>query len=386
MVPFDPLVYARLLGRAWRDAHTPRRRLAVAGLATGLPALALFNSVCMALDLLLFPGLWRVIVRAPLFVVGHARSGTTFLHQLLVADTERFCGTRLWEMFLPSLLQRKLVDVFASLDRRLFGGALDRRLEAWQQRAFAGSQQMHPLHLKNPEEDGVLFQPTFLQAQIGVLFPYFDVVNELFYMDQRPPRIRRRAMRFYARCVRRQMHRDGRLRTYVSKTPTYVGMLRTLREAFPDARFAVLMRSPYETLPSLQKMMVRNWRASGYSRADVEGSLRMLAEQSFHAYRAPFEALADLGEDRLAYVRYEELVEKPAAVVRDLYQRFGVPLSEAAARGLEQAQSRARTHRPEHSYSLEEFGLGADAIRAALPEAFARFGWPAPAGGAERSA
>jgi hypothetical protein len=386
VVPFDPRVYARLLGRAWRDAHTPRRRLAVAALAAGLPALALFNSVCMALDLLLFPGLSRVRVRAPLFVVGHARSGTTFLHQLLVADAEQFCCTRLWEMLLPSLLQRKLVDGIAALDRRLLGGALDRCLEAWQQRVFAGSQSMHPLHLKNPEEDGFLFLPTFLQAQIGVLFPYFDVVNELFYMDRRSARLRRRAMRFYARCVRRQLYRDGPSRTYVSKTPTFVGMLRTLREAFPDARFAVLMRSPYETLPSLLQMMVRNWRASGYTRADVEASLRMLAEQSFHAYRNPFEALADLGEDRLAYVRYEQLVEQPAAVVRDLYRHFGVPLSEAAARGLEEAQTRARTHRPEHRYSLEEFGLGADAIRAALPEAFARFGWPAPAGDAQRSA
>jgi hypothetical protein len=45
---------------------------------------------------------------------------------------------------------------------------------------------------------------------------------------------------------------------------------------------------------------------------------------------------------------------------------------------LRDEDERSKEHRAEHVYSLEEFGLTREEIRAALPEAFARFGWEEP--------
>jgi hypothetical protein len=41
--------------------------------------------------------------------------------------------------------------------------------------------------------------------------------------------------------------------------------------------------------------------------------------------------------------------------------------------------ARARKHVSGHSYSLEEFGLDAGAIRAELGDLYERFGWQGPA-------
>jgi hypothetical protein len=127
-------------------------------------------------------------------------------------------------------------------------------------------------------------------------------------------------------------------------------------------------------------MMERNWRASGYSREEMDEALRLLSQQSLYYYKYPFEALAGLAEDRVAFVRYEELVEKPADTVRGLYRRFGWGMSAEAEAALAAAQERARGHRAEHRYSLGEFGLSVEAIRGELSEAFGRFGWEGPVG------
>ena len=46
---------------------------------------------------------------------------------------------------------------------------------------------------------------------------------------------------------------------------------------------------------------------------------------------------------------------------------------------LEAEQRRARAHETSNRYSLEEFGLRADAIREAMPGLFATYRWDEPA-------
>src|SRR5262245_58796603 len=116
------------------DARRRRRLLRELGLA--VPALALFHALCFALDWVLFPSLRRQAVREPVFVIGHARSGTTLLHRLLSLDAERFSSFLLWELYCPSLLQKRALRALARLDARL-GGALARRVAAWDRRKFA---------------------------------------------------------------------------------------------------------------------------------------------------------------------------------------------------------------------------------------------------------
>ena len=55
----------------------PRRRKVVWSILLLYPLLAGIDFVCFALDHVFFPGFRRVQVKAPIFVLGNARSGTT---------------------------------------------------------------------------------------------------------------------------------------------------------------------------------------------------------------------------------------------------------------------------------------------------------------------
>ena len=93
-----------------------------------LPLQSLFHSLCFLLDYLFFPRLWRQRVDRPVFIVGHARGGTTLCHRLLAADGDHFSYFLYWELLFPSLLQKKLIRALGKLDRAL-GQPCKRRLK-----------------------------------------------------------------------------------------------------------------------------------------------------------------------------------------------------------------------------------------------------------------
>ena len=380
MMPFDVRLYLKLIGYSLRDAKTPRRVGRVLFLALLCPAIVVFGSIGMLLDWVFFPGLRSTRVETPVIVTGHARSGTTLMVKLLSRDP-RYAWVMTYEMILPSITQKRLVRWAATFDREYLGGFFETRVTAWEDRMFAKGREMHPMGLTLPEEDAFMLAATFLHAQIGLFFPYQREIDRLFYFDQRTPRQRERVMKFYERCIRRHLYLHGGNDAgvvFLSKNPVMTGSLVSLRETFPDAKFVLMMRNPYETIPSLLKMMVRNWRILGYQREEIEEALQMLAKQCLYYYQYPFEALDDLPPDRCAFIRYEQLVEHPAKTIEALYAQLDMPLSDHFEAELRAEEQRSKRHRREHIYSLEEFGLTREEIRAALPVAFGRFGWDPP--------
>jgi hypothetical protein len=360
-VLFDFHTYSRMFRLAFRDEMSGGRRRLLLFLVFAIPAIASLNAVCLLLDRIFFPAFRRIEVRAPVFVIGHARSGTSLLHRLLTRDAERFSCFRTYELFLPSILQKKLVRWLGRCDRRYWGSALEKRILAWEDRSFARGRNMHPMSLFGPEEDEFVLAPSCASGGWVVLFPYW--------------RGRRRLMRFYKECVQRQLYLNGSNKIHCSKNPTFCGKVESLIETFPDARFAISMRNPCETIPSLLKMMRRNWKAARCSGERLDDSLAVLAEQSFHSYRYPFEVLERHPETRFAVVDYRDLVESPRRAVGEVYEKLGMSLSPAAEKGLAEEEARSRSYRAEHVYTLGEFGLERSEIRSRLADLFERYGW-----------
>ena len=128
---FDFAIYRQMLRLARDEDNPATRRQLLFVLLVVVPLVASVNAVCFFLDGILFPGLHRVRVREPVFNVGHARSGTTLMHRIMSLDGDRFSSFLMWELFLPSILQKKLVRLLGRLDRRLLGGRVDARIKAW---------------------------------------------------------------------------------------------------------------------------------------------------------------------------------------------------------------------------------------------------------------
>jgi hypothetical protein len=376
---FDFANYFRMLRLAWRERNPRARRYYLGILLVWVPIVSTFHAICFFLDGVLFPGLWKTEIRAPIFVVGHARSGTTLVHRLMSKDEGRFSAFVLYELYFPSLLQKKLIRFFAGIDRRYLGGLLEKRVRAWEDEHYAAVRKVHKMGLTEAEEDDIVLYYSCASGFWITKMPYMGDLD-FYYVDRFPERKRRRLMGFYKDCVRRQLYLNGGDKVHLSKNPVFAGRIASLIETFPDARIVVPFRNPYETIPSLLKLLRSGWRRLGWEEERQRRCLRIVADQSFHTYRYPLEVLARHPETPSAVVDYRDVVEDPAATIERTYEQLGFTITPEFREMLIAEGKRARRHKSGHSYSLAEFGLEADEIRSQLADLFERFRWDEGAG------
>jgi len=242
------------------------------------------------------------------------------------------------------------------------------------------------MSLTGPEEDEFLFAPTFHSASLGVVFAYLKDMQPYTRFDDRiDARTRARLMRYYRECLQRQLYMNGNGLTHLSKNPLFSGKVASLVEAFPDARFAVMVRNPFETIPSIQKMMSRNYMAAGTDPVQIQEALSILSDNSLFTYRHPFEVLDAAPDAVWTAIQYEVLVADPSAAVEQVYAELGLPRTATSELAVKEATQHARSYTPRHDYSMDEFGLNPHEIYAELEPIFERFGWPKPAKEGARS-
>jgi hypothetical protein len=339
---FDFRTYVAIVWLVLSDRPSLRRWRAHFLILPLLSLWAVGNALCLLLDRALFPGLRKVRIEQPVFIVGNARSGTTFFHRLLCADEERFVYFRSWEILFPSLLQKKLLRGLARAARRAFPRRFA-ALRAWEGRQLPAFKAIHPLGIDKPEEDEFLLMVPFASGALTLLFPYLDRLQELVHFDSRPAPTRRRIMRFYR------------------------------------AKFVYLIRNPYETIPSLLKLVTTVWRGLGIDSDHVERTIRLIVEGCVHDYFYARQVLEKLAPERWALVEYTDLVSDPKGSVERVYRRLGLSISADFERQLDAEESRQKRYHSSNVYSLEEFGVSSAEFAEQLAPILAEFGYR-PAG------
>jgi len=368
---FDWRSWWALVRLVSREQDRARRRRQYRTLCGVVPALALLHTVTFPLDPVFFPALRRTQARRPVFVVGHARSGTTHLHRLLANDP-RFSYVLLWEMFFPSLIEKKVLRAVLRWDQQL-GGRLRKRIDVLDERLFSKSNSVHESGLFAPEEDEFLLTMSCASGFWVVQFPNAEQMDFYHVDDRWPARKRDRVMQFYRECVRRQLALNGSGLTHLSKAPIHCGRVESLVRAFPDARFVVPVRNPNETIPSFLKLMQFAWSARKRSEQDMQRSFRSFVDSSYHYYQHPLDVLAAHPEVPSAIVDYRDLVTDPAGTMRRVYDDIELDMVPEQEKAL--ANEKGREYKSGHTYSLAEFGLEADEIRTRLAPLFDRFDW-----------
>jgi hypothetical protein len=374
---FDFGNYLKMIRLAWNEKVPKARFYYLAVLLIGVPIISTFHAICFFLDGFLYPGLKSVEVREPIFMVGHARSGTTLTHRLLSQDSGRFSSFRLYELYFPSHLQKKVIRAIARFDEEKMRGLLVGQVRAWEEWRYGKMRHMHNMGLTEPEEDDIALYWSMAAGFWITKMPYMGELD-FYAMNDWPASKRRRYNDFYRECVRRQLYLNGPEKIHLSKNPMYSGRVASLIEAFPDAKIIVNVRNPYETIPSLLSIMRAGWKQLGWDAAKQAETLKILTDQSWHTYLHPIETLDANPTTLGAIVDYRDLISDPAATIERIYADLDLPLSDEYRETLAGEGKRERKHKTRHTYSLEQFGLEAGAIRTELGVLFDRFLWDDP--------
>jgi len=374
-VYFDLQYYWRVVRHIWSLHHWPGRTRTLCRLLVLVPLEYVFHATCFVLDYVFFPRLWRQKVERPVFIVGHARSGTTLAHRLLAADGNTFSYFLYWEMFFPSLLQKKIIRALGRVDEKYLGGRFDKWLVAWDDRTYGPFRHMHNMSLWNSEEDQFVMRAAFVTQQWSMDVPMMDIID-LFHVDQMPGKKRQRWMHHYRECVKRQLLLNGGDRIHLSKNPVMSGWLQTIIDTFPDARIAVMMRNPAECIPSVLKLVEVAWKGKGWRREDYARSLQMLTNISFESFVHPRQVLSQNPDTAQVVIDYRELIAEPRAAIHQVYRALGMPLSAEFDEFLRSQEEKEKGHKTHFEYSIDDYEVSLQRIEAELADFYQQYHWP----------
>ena len=370
------LAYRTLFDASGTHARLTPRRLCALLIISLLYCIAEITCwVGLLLDSIFFSGSRRQAVRQPVFIIGPPRSGTTFLQRLLAKDEGRFSSMKSWEIFwAPSVTQKKLYAALGRVDS-LCGSPLSRLVRKLEQRVFKSFSVLHPPNFFEAEEDGPVLLHIFSSATAFVALPFAKELWPYFLFDQELAAAQKaRIMGFYKRCVQNHLYVFGSDKIFLSKNPMFSTMVQSLDEAFPDAKFVYMARTPFETVPSTVSLISYCFNTV-MSPLEPHPYLEVQLEMLLRYYTYPLMKFEALPARRHQIISYTTLVEKPEQTVIELYDRFGITVSPAYGQALRKEQEKERRYKSAHAYSLEQCGLTPEAIVKKYESIFDRFGF-----------
>lgn len=251
------------------------------------------------------------IKRPPLFVLGHWRSGTTHLHNLLALDTDQFAYPNTYQVVNPhTFLTTEEVNTrrFAFLlpsKRPMDNMAL----------SFAAPQ----------EDEFALLLMSLQSLYLGISFPRREehYLRYLTFRDVTGEEVAQWQAAFMA--FARKLTFKYPDKTLVFKSPPHTARVRLLLELFPGARFVHIHRDPYVVFRSFQHYFDTAMWYTYLQRPDVQGIDRRILERYNVLYAAFFEDRRLIPAGRYHELAFEDLERDPIGQMRSLYEKLGLP-------------------------------------------------------------
>jgi len=296
-------------------------------------------------------------IRAPVFITGMPRSGTTFLHRLILQDPNTIA---------PRLFQ--LVYPYASPANRV-GTALRKRWVSLQLALFRliapELNALHPVAVDSPEECTDITAHVFQSLRFDAMYrvpSYNSWLERRGFLD---------AYRFHRRFLQ---HLDAQLpgRRWILKSPDHLFALGDIRRVYPDAHLVLVHRDPVRVLASVAKLTEVLRRPFARSVNPLEIGREVSASWMDGAQR--MSALSASGADVL-HLNYRHITSRPLDAVRAVYRHCGLELSDyAETRMRSWLRMRSNASRPWRDYRLAEFGLDPRVLRECFAAYTATFG------------
>ncbi len=249
------------------------------------------------------------LAAAPLFVIGHWRSGTTMLHNLLARDPAH-TFPRAYQAFVPTCFLLPRMKLFLKLLRKW----TDLKVRPMDNVVFSFDEPW--------EDEFMMLALTGQSPYARVLFPRrLGPDNGYRYPDLGPGK-RQWQQAFHRLLQRLTLLEPKRL---VLKSPPHMGRLEALLELYPEAKFVHVVRHPYSVFPSNLRVWRDAFALSFLQEVDENQVTEMVFSTYIQLFERFFRARDRIPHGNLVEVRYEDLVANPLETIEEIYGKLGLP-------------------------------------------------------------
>lgn len=249
------------------------------------------------------------IINPPLFILGHWRSGTTLLHDLLSQDDKQFQFANTYQVVNPLTF----LTTENMITRLLPGLVPSKRPMDNMGLSFA-----------SPQEDE--FAPLLMTLQsvyIGISFPKRTPEYEkyLSFKDVPVKQVQKWKTAFKYFCQKLSINDE---RSLLLKSPPHTARIKTILEIFPDARFVHIHRDPYRVFQSQRHFFDTACWYTYLQKPDhnkIDEGILARHEAMYDAY---YDDLPLIEKGRHCEVRFDELEANPVAAIKNIYSQLSL--------------------------------------------------------------
>lgn len=323
------------------------------------------NKLKIQSEIAAHPEILEEEIKEPIILAGLPRTGSSFLHRLLAEDPANRAPLH-WEATAPVPPPEPATH---KTDKRIKQGN-----KIWSFLYYIVGPHMKAIHESSgtsPEECMFLMNNDLISWWFAVLtsdkyldyllekdftFPYYLHKRQLQILQWKFPKKR-----------------------WVLKNFSNLYELEALLKVYPDARIIHLHRNILEVLPSIASLYtnIRGALFESVDPVDVGTEWFNLGFKFIERGLAIREKLQQLKNAKSLFydVRYPDLVSDPIGTIKNMYDAFGIELSQEALIKMKKfVKENPQGKHGKHFYTLEKYGLDEKEIKEKYGHYFERFG------------
>lgn len=292
-------------------------------------------------------------IKSPVFLIGHLRSGTTFLHRYMGEMFRELATLKMWDMLFPSRIMRFFFFPFKPLIRRI---SLDSMYDP----------KIHKTGLFALETDDIALSFRFSGGLLTWL--YFKVWDNFesrrdFRRQMKEMSAHKQYLDYMEKLYAKKLPKSGR---FFSKSFTFLFNIDQILRKYPDARIVMLIRDPLQTIPSTFSLELEIQKhlnnLDEYSEIKKEYYINRLYETSLIYYRT-FHSVVCKYHEKLHVLTHRRMKEDFNGTMKEICDFCSLELTKQHKEKIFTQHMKQKEFKSEHSYNIKDFGFSEEKIR-----------------------
>ncbi len=251
------------------------------------------------------------IQKDPIFVIGHWRSGTTYLVNLLSKD-QRFSYFNVIETFLPSMflssypLLKACLSIVLPKTRPMDKVKID-------------------FHSPQEEEFSIANLSTYSISHMSVFPKDRNKYMEYGLFEDMNKQVRNNWKRNYMSLIKKMTYKYNGKRLLL-KSPSNTCKIKEILELFPNAKFIHIYRNPYKVCSSTFKMYKRLFPIFSLQGEIDDQEARDFQLELYERFWKKFLKEKELiPKENLIEIKYENFINNPMKYAQKIYNKLQLP-------------------------------------------------------------
>ena len=247
----------------------------------------------------------------PVFILGHWRSGTTFMHNVFSCD-KHFGYNTTYQTVFPHLM--------------MWGQPFFKKNMSWLMPDKRPTDNMElAVDLPQEEEFALANMMPYTYYNFWFLPKHMmEYADKYLLFDDITPEQLRVFEETFVKLIKISLWNTGGSQ-FLSKNPPHTGRVRELVKMFPNAKFIYLMRNPYTVFESTRSFFtntIQPLKLQDITPEQLEANILAVYAKLYHKYEAD---KACIPEGNLVEVRFEDYETDAYGMTEDIYRRLSLP-------------------------------------------------------------